>query len=39
LGRIVEFFRETAAGNILQGEERPALVLADLVHLHDVGVL
>src|SRR5262245_30048667 len=31
--------REVAAGDILEREKRPALVLADLVDLHDVRVL
>ena len=39
LRRAGELLRQAAAVDELQGEEGPAVVLADLVDLHDVGVL
>jgi hypothetical protein len=38
-GRTVELAREAAAGDELQREVRPAVLLADLVDLYDVRVL
>ena len=38
-GLAIQPVRQTAALDPLQGQERPAFVAADLVDLHDVGVL
>ena len=37
--RAVQSLRQAAAGAVFQGEERQAVVLADLVDLDDVGML
>ena len=38
-GLTIEPVRQTAAFDPLQGQEGPACVAADLVDLHDVGVM